>query len=499
MDKDKLRIIAQRFFATVYRDEPIRPPAARVELPAPLRAARALEQSAGASWHAREIIFVRQGELLEKYTDDFDFQGQVTRYFPTYQSLSDPELRGYFAWRTKLRRGQMEKTSLSFAFLYIYELLNQIGVADPMDGYRKLLDFQDNYGRLDEGIAAYLRRWLPDYVVYYGLDSGLLADTDQVCYDRNIGILEDAASQPETAVIQAVKALAPKWLARSKFYSQYSTDCDSVIHAVLGRVIRHHAGNKRGFAEQYFGRRELFPIQMFDGAVFYDRRPSARREYALDSRCVYYCRNGFWSVQRHALPPRPNAKLNDLLKTIDAVMRQEYGYSHPIRLETDTKWLLRVIREETQALLARKKAEERRKLTIDYSQLAHIRQDAAATQDKLLVDDEREPEAPPQQPTIPAEPKPSAPAAPQPPAPAPQSAAVPEGLPLTPQEYRLVQCVLYGRNLSWVRQQGLMLSVLVDGVNEKLYDEFADSVLTLDDGLRCVEDYIGPLKEKVRP
>ncbi len=32
----------------------------------------------------------------------------------------------------------LQETSLSYAFLYIYELLNQIGVADPMDGYRKL-------------------------------------------------------------------------------------------------------------------------------------------------------------------------------------------------------------------------------------------------------------------------------------------------------------------------------------------------------------------------
>ena len=30
-----------------------------------------------------------------------------------------------------LRRGEIRKTSLSFAFLYIYELINQIGVPDP--------------------------------------------------------------------------------------------------------------------------------------------------------------------------------------------------------------------------------------------------------------------------------------------------------------------------------------------------------------------------------
>ena len=76
----------------------------------------------------------------------------MLHYYPTYQSLTDPELRGYFSWRTKLRRGDVQKTSLSYAFLYIYELLNQIGVTDPVDGYQKLKNFQSVYGGLDGGI-----------------------------------------------------------------------------------------------------------------------------------------------------------------------------------------------------------------------------------------------------------------------------------------------------------------------------------------------------------
>lgn len=50
-----------------------------------------------------------------------------------------------------------------------------------------------------------------------------------------------------------------------------------------------------------------------------------------------------------------------------------------------------------------------------------------------------------------------------------------------------------------MRASGLMLSVLVDSINEKLFDEFADSVLTLDNGPELIEDYIQDLKERVRP
>jgi hypothetical protein len=41
------------------------------------------------------------------------------------------------------------------------------------------------------------------------------------------------------------------------------------------------------------------------------------------------------------------------------------------------------------------------------------------------------------------------------------------------------------------------MSVLIDGINEKLYDTFLDSVL--DDTPQVVEDYTDDLKEMVRP
>ena len=48
-----------------------------------------------------------------------------------------------------------------------------------------------------------------------------------------------------------------------------------------------------------------------------------------------------------------------------------------------------------------------------------------------------------------------------------------------------------------MQAEGWLLSVLVDGINEKLFDTFQDSVL--DDTPQLVEDYIDELKEMVRP
>ena len=429
---------------------------------------------------SRESIFIKQGKLLAAYEDDYVYDRRVTHYFPTYQSLTNPELRGYFSWRTKLRRGNLQKTSLTYAFLYIYELLNQIGVADPMDGYRKLTEFRDAYGALDDGILPYLNLWLMDYVVYYNLDAGLLADTPQVRFNRGIAALDSIQSRGDEEVIRAVKQLSPKWLERSKFYREYREDCDTVTVRVLRRMSAHYnARCKKTMVEQYFGSFSQYRVILFDAAVFHERQVEGSRQYMVDENYIYRCRNGLWSVQKYNCLPHSNGKLGDVLKAIDGVMRECYGYGRPIQYKLDTKWILKIIWEEARNLLAEKKAAEEKKITIDYSRLARIRSDAAVTRDRLMVEEEAEEEAPPAQTPAPAE--------------------EPEDTPLTKDEYRLLQSLLYGRDYGWVRSSGMMLSVLVDGINDKLYDTFSDSVLLGDDPPELIEDYIADLKEMIHP
>lgn len=493
MDTNRMKKAAEWFYSTIFRDEAIKPKASAPsgKVPSLLRTARSLENTPGTTWQSRESIFLKQAKLLANYEDDYQYDATVVRYYPTYQSLTDQELRGYFSWRTKLRRGEVQKTCLSFAFLYIYELINQVGVENPLDGYQKLNAFRDAYGPLDSGILSYLDRWLTDYVVYYGLDADLLAGSRQVILDRSISVLDLIQEQNEAKVMYAVKQLAPKWLSRSRFYGTNQPDCDTVIVRTLRRVSNHYATRtKKTMVEQFFGKCAQYQTRLFDAAVFCDPLKKRSCEYALDERCIYRCQNGLWTVIKHTGPLCPNAKLEDILKTIDAVMREEYAYKHPVKYETETKWLIKIIREEAKALLSEKKAAEAKKITIDYSQLAKIRREAAMTQDKLTVDEElEEPE--------PMEPAQGSVTEPAPVVDIPSAAPPDDECPLNGPEYRLLQCLLYGRDWSWVQTEGLMLSVLSDSINDKLYDVFLDSVL--DDTPELVEDYIEELKEMVKP
>lgn len=491
-----MKIAAEWFYEKVFSDEAITPKKEppRECLPSLLRTARSLEGGPQNSWQSREAIFLKQAKLLASYEDDYEFSGQVTRYYPTYQALTDQELRGYFSWRTRVRRGDIRKTSLSFAFLYIYELINQVGVEDPLEGYQKLIHFRVVYGALDDSILPYLKRWMADYVVYYDLPPALLVDSPQVQLDGSIAVLERMAEESPAAIMEALKQLPLKWLNRSKFYQNHTQDMDTVIVRVLRRIAAHYDSRcKKGFVEQYVASIQKDLTWLFEAAVFCDPLKRRNYEYSLDERCVHRCQNGRWMVEKYFFQSRKCAKLDDILKTVDRKMREHFDPKHPIKSQLETKWILKIIDEEIQALLAERKAAEAKKITIDRSRLAKIRRDAAITQEKLIVEEElgeEEPAPPP----APAEPAPAAAAAE---APGQAPADMPPESPLNDAEYRLLQAILYGKDRSWVRAEGYIMSVLLDSINEKLYDVFQDAVL--DDAGAPLEDYIDELKEMVKP
>ena len=114
-----------RFSHEVYADEPILKTGRQMQnfLPDQYRKMREISRwqddpKGGAGrWLSEAELFYRQGLLMADFEDDCPYNGTFKSYFPTYNAMSDRQLRGYFTWRAQVRRGTVEETSTSFAFL----------------------------------------------------------------------------------------------------------------------------------------------------------------------------------------------------------------------------------------------------------------------------------------------------------------------------------------------------------------------------------------------
>ena len=86
-------------------------------------------------------------------------------YWPTYDSMTPDQRKWYFYWRGQVRDGQYPETDLSYIFVHVYELINNVGVRDGVDAYTQLFKlwtaYRDKYSKLDR----YLMDWIADYLV----------------------------------------------------------------------------------------------------------------------------------------------------------------------------------------------------------------------------------------------------------------------------------------------------------------------------------------------
>lgn len=552
-----------RFSNEVYADEPILKTGRQMQnfLPDQYRKMREISRwqedpKGGAGrWLSEGELFYRQGLLMADFEDDCPYNGTFKSYFPTYNAMSDRQLRGYFTWRAQVRCGTVEETSTSFAFLYLYELICGIGVDDPLDGFNKIKAFWNVYRAFEPGIDRFARVWLQDYAVFHGLDPKLLRDSKTVMFDNALIELRRAArdlvpapapsgqtpkrrktSEPtlplppdevrEERLMAAINALSTYNLSNSRLDRSHHRDLRHVACTVYVRMARYYdTHRKTGIVASLFGEETAMPYTMFASAVFFAPERHEDCEYRLDPIHIYRCQNGFWECMRIHGSRQKSSKLGEMMRACDQRLRLALDPAHPLKEEKVPKYLTKIIDDEIVAWLSWDAAHQPVKIDIDLSQLGHIRSAAAQTREALLIDEEREDSAPveaeatlieqpntesapgmtaepgkmtiqqdePDEPTVSTEEfgvvAPLLVSVPAPVTPAPAEAANK----LAPAATAYLRALLEqnaAQATSAVAHSGKSEDMLVDSINEALFDLVGDTVIEFSAaGPQIIEDY----------
>ena len=568
---------AARFSSDVYRDEPILKTGRQMVnyLPDRYREMRAISrwqddpEGGAGRWLSEAELFYRQGMLMADFEDDCPYHGTFKSYFPTYNAMSDRQLRGYFTWRAQVRRGTVEETSTSFAFVYLYELICGIGVADPREGFDLIRDFWQAYRVFEPGLDRFARVWLQDYAVYHGLDPHLLRGSKTVEFDRALVELRRASrdampaapvsapgeaprrrrknreptiplppdDERESRLLAAIDALSSYAISSSRMMREHGRDLRHVACAVYVRMARYYdTHRKSGIIASLFGEETAMPYTMFGSAVFFSPERHGDCEYRLDPIHTYRCQSGFWECTRIHGSRQKSPKLGEMMRACDQRLRTAMGSKHPLKEEEIPKYLAKIIDEEIASWLSWSETHKPVEIDIDLSRLGAIRDAAAETREALLIDEERDEGTPGHTPAdenagVPSEtvesaiaagmeaapgedvdaapaPEPAAgptgiaPTAPDAndAAPAPAPIAPPEPVSAEPSSIALTQrqraylVALLDRDdaaaEAALKAASTSEDMLVDAVNEALFDLVGDTVLEFGaQGPQVIEDY----------
>ena len=544
-----------------YTDIPLKPRADGAPLPpeetvSRFRSMRRLSFSRSIRTGAEDELFYRQALLMADYSDDFEYTGDILRYCPTYQSLSDEQLRGYFGWRTKVRSGDIRKTTLAYVFLYLYELLCRIGpggVLPPEEAFRQIGAFVGAYEVHEPSIQRYTDNWLVDFAAYYSLPQEWLNNNPQSVYDRHLITLLHNSECSDESLFESITALSAYEAERSTLYK----DAPDAFRYVACGVFRdmekaYSSAHQKSYIDSLFGVPVECPVTLFRSAVVFSPDRHEDSVYTLNEIHRYTCSDNRWFCEKYYGNRSKSKALGDLVKSVDSRLRSRLGLGSPLKQELTARQVTKCIDAQTDLYLLKKRREDALRIEIDVSQLPGIRRSADITRDRLITDEEKdipfaenqkactttdpavaghgihrpadvsgdEPErrsgtdTPVKEPKVlgkadASEKKPEicgstsdASANGQVPGGfASASGSGPSEVPeqfslLSDHERQLLLCLLEGKScMDALRGSGLIASVVADSINEKLFDVFSDVVIDADgDNLTLVEDYIPDLK-----
>ena len=367
---------------------------AKDQNPEQIRQMKHLYEYGPETMEARAANFYRQAVFMRDYEDDVPWTGELNRYYATYHDLTTRQLRGYFSWRTGVRKGCFAPVPASVAYIYVYELINGVGASSPEDALQKLLLFEEGYldtGIGDPGMRKNLRRWMLEYAIVHDLpreQARLAADPELVREDAALSALLRSGEHTDEEVFAALLYFGGKKLASSPVLAD-GAGAGMHLFCEAWRAASHYSRDGKDLFTLCFGKPAARPWHPFANAVYHRRERVPDLDYQLNECRVYRCRAGIWQVESYEKLLFDRDLVKGFLQQADAGLRRYLKTGRYLRENPANAWAVPYIMAVAEADRRAAIEAARPKITIDLSGLDQIRQDAAVTRDSLLTEEER--------------------------------------------------------------------------------------------------------------
>jgi hypothetical protein len=442
------------------------------------------------------FVFYQQAVFMKDFADEYPDQVPFSSYFPFYQMMGYEQLRTYFTWRTQVRKGVVKPTSLSYVFLYLYELLNNVGVDSPETGLATLVSLWTAFRNLDHSIDKYVLRWFKDYHIYYRLPHTFQAFIEKHDLTEYYPKLTDPQD-----LFDLFCALSKYDIRKSVFFTDETSKMIAGCFAfVVERIRQDFAAAGIPFDDALFRPiKKLKSWKPFKEALFHPWFQQPDRRVIFSENELYICHKNEWTFSTVLTTEKGRQFIGYLLKQMESVIRKVTSYKYQITanlhmvnqetLNRLTKSGLFVDKIVQSAVIDFYRETNKTVVTVDHCSLARIRQEALMTQEALIVEDQAEHNdtdrasirLPVQDQSLFADP------ADMEPAPVSDIWACFKDI-LDEREVQALAVILQDADIrQFADDHKVMLEVLADGINEKSMDTIGDNLL--DDELTIYEDY----------
>lgn len=431
----------------------------------------------------REQNFYLQGKLVASYEDHYEGHQSFLRYYPTYHDLTVGQARTYFTWRTKIKQNIYEKISDSYAYIYLYELLNGIGIKDPEEGLDKLITFNKNYAqKFSPEMGAYLERWIRDYIIFYNINKTnntffVKEQTNDKKYEQLL--YPDQFSRHEVA--ESLMKLSNYKISNCPLYKKNIEKFEHLLVLIWHKILDLR-NDGFDFFTSYIAYKNQMTVQLFSAAVFNHQLEPKTTSYEIDQIRKYFYdeEKNTWYCESYWGLTGQKSIMGNFLHEVDREIRLCFNLGRNLKPRKIEKHYLKAIRDGIKEYQIEEQKLKQPKIEFNLSQLSTIRADAAGTRDSLLTEEELQAEQEEREQI--------------------EETVVndeQEDYGLSSEEMATIILLLKGKDLNkYLKEHHLMAAVIIDNINEKLFDEFGDNVIEfINDIPTVIEDYQEDLED----
>lgn len=438
------------------------------------------------SFNQKVKNFYKQGKFMEDYEDDFSWNGEFHQYFPTYNDMNIRQLRGYFSWRSQVRKGNYQKISTSFAYLYLYELINRIGVSSYEEALSKMREFEIKFiesGIGDKRIQRDLRQWMLGIIVLQGIDPKIAKkylSSEIIGKDESTLALLSPQNHSDEEIFNALCVHYGDRLSTSAVIKKHGSYGVHLFAQVWRLTFEEYSEIGENLFEKCFGHRSTYRWYPFSNAIYMEYINPRWTSYELNECRKYIFKHASWHENSYHKMNFNRAIFCGLIHEADRKLRLYLKTGHPLTAKSDESWASAHVDKVIEIDRKEKLEEAKPKVSISFDNLDQIRKDALTTMDSLLSDEERDIIEEVKKVDITIDDKPES-----------EVFENKYNIALEETELQIISLLLNDKSVDDIIAKKMSLpEVLADKINEVFFEEIGDNVVECDLGkITLIEDY----------
>lgn len=438
------------------------------------------------SFNQKVKNFYKQGKFMEDYEDDFSWNGEFHQYFPTYNDMNIRQLRGYFSWRSQVRKGNYEKIPTSFAYLYLYELINRIGVSSYEESLSKMREFEIKFiesGIGDKRIQRDLRQWMLGIIVLQGIEPKIAKkylSSEIIEKDESTLALLSPQNHSDEEIFNALLAHYGNRLSTSAVIKKHGNYGIHLFAQVWRVTFEEYSEIGENLFEKCFGHRSTYRWYPFSNAIYMEYINPRWTSYELNECRKYIFKHASWHENSYHKMNFNRAIFCGLIHEADRKLRLYLKTGHPLTAKSDERWASAHVDKVIEIDRKEKLEKSKPKITISFDSLDKIRQDALITMDSLLSEEEKDIIEEVKEVDITVDDKPKR-----------EIFENKCSIALEETEFQIISLLLNDKPVDDIIAKKMSLpEVLADKINEVFFEEIGDNVVECDLGkITLIEDY----------